>query len=160
MNINEILDLFLYHLYLRNSLNLILKLWLKYTWTNYDYIVLKTETIRDAVELNTLIFLHSSHLKFSNRHCFQYNTHEYLWNLNMLIKFNYECDAHQITNIAVVYSALGVQVKNIRKISRAAVNNFGGSRVDYHYIKEYGVHYSRSKPMLFAWKVRCLYYFT
>jgi len=56
MNINEILDFFLYHLYLWNSLNLLLKLWLKYTCTNYDYIVLKTETVMDAVEPNTLLF--------------------------------------------------------------------------------------------------------
>jgi hypothetical protein len=24
---------------------------------------------------------------------------EYLWNLHMFIKFNYECDAHQITKM-------------------------------------------------------------
>ena len=37
--------------------------------------------------------------------------HEYLWNLNMFIRFNYEYDAHQITKNVVFYSALGVQVK-------------------------------------------------
>ena len=99
MNINEILDLSLYQFYSTNSLNLILKLWLKYTWSNYDYLVLKTETVRDAVELNTLVFFHSSPLKFSTRQCFPYNMHEYLWNLTRFIKFNYECDAQQITKI-------------------------------------------------------------
>ena len=55
----------------------------------------------------------------------------------MFIKCNYECDVLQMTKNVVFYSALGVQDKNIRKISRAAVNNFGGSRVVYLYVTKY-----------------------